>query len=162
MADAGAGVIDRTIKLQVAAARQEESGHGIARMPKSAMAALGITEGDTVQIVGKRSTAARAVLATMEAEDVPARAERAGARLTESLSSLDGVAEVRGLGLLIAAELDGLDARTVVADALAGGLIANAVTPSAIRLAPSLLVTDDEIDRASTILGAALEQAASS
>jgi acetylornithine/N-succinyldiaminopimelate aminotransferase len=108
------------------------------------------------------TAAARAVLATMEAEDVPARAERAGARLTEALSSLNGVAEVRGLGLLIAAELDGLDARTVVAEALAGGLIANAVTPSAIRLAPSLLVTDDEIDRAVTILGDALARAASS
>jgi acetylornithine/N-succinyldiaminopimelate aminotransferase len=108
------------------------------------------------------TAAARAVLATTEAEDVPARAERAGARLTDALSSLNGVAEVRGLGLLIAAELDGLDARTVVAEALAGGLIANAVTPSAIRLAPSLLVTDDEIDRAVTILGDALARAASS
>jgi transitional endoplasmic reticulum ATPase len=65
---ADAGVIERTIKLQVAAARQEESGHGIARMPKSAMGALGITEGDTVEIVGKRATAARAVLAYPEDE----------------------------------------------------------------------------------------------
>ncbi|MFA7587431.1 MAG: CDC48 family AAA ATPase [Novosphingobium sp.] len=54
--------------MQVANARQEESGHGIARMPKSAMAALGITEGDTVEITGKRSTAARAVLAYAEDE----------------------------------------------------------------------------------------------
>ncbi|MBV9951044.1 MAG: acetylornithine transaminase [Acidimicrobiia bacterium] len=108
------------------------------------------------------TAAARAVLATMEAEDVPARAERAGARLTKVLEGLDGVAEVRGLGLLIAAELDGLDARTVVAEALAGGLIANAVTPSAIRLAPSLLVSDEDIDRAGDILGAALARTASS
>lgn len=57
---------DKTVKLQVAAARQEESGHGIARMPKTAMGALGITEGDVVEIVGKRSTAARAVLAYPE------------------------------------------------------------------------------------------------
>ena len=68
MADAPASVEDRTVKLQVAAARQEESGNGIARMPKSAMGALGITEGDVVEITGKRVTAARAVLAYPEDE----------------------------------------------------------------------------------------------
>ena len=61
MADAPAIIEDRTVKLQVAAARQEESGQGIARLPKSAMAALGITEGDVLEIIGKRTTPARAV-----------------------------------------------------------------------------------------------------
>ncbi len=61
-------VKDRTVKLQVAAARQEESGQGIARMPKKALAALGVTEGDVVEVVGKRSTAARVVLAYPEDE----------------------------------------------------------------------------------------------
>ena len=68
MAEAAAGAEDRTVRLQVAAARQEESGNGIARMPKTAMAALGITEGDVVEIAGKRTTAARAVLAYAEDE----------------------------------------------------------------------------------------------
>ncbi|MCK9541503.1 MAG: CDC48 family AAA ATPase [Novosphingobium sp.] len=68
MADAAAGVEERTVKLQVAAARQEESGNGIARMPKSAMAALGVTEGDAVEITGKRTTVAQAVLAYPEDE----------------------------------------------------------------------------------------------
>ena len=57
-----------TVRLQVAAARQEESGHGIARLPKSTMAALGITEGDVVEIEGKRATPARALLAYAEDE----------------------------------------------------------------------------------------------
>ncbi len=65
---AAASVSERTVKLQVAAARQEESGHGIARMPKSTLSALGLIEGDTVQIEGKRTTAARAVLAYAEDE----------------------------------------------------------------------------------------------
>ena len=56
------------IKLQVAAARQEESGQGIARLPKSTFSALGITEGDVVEIAGKRNTAARAVVAYAEDE----------------------------------------------------------------------------------------------
>ena len=56
------------IKLQVAAARQEESGQGIARLPKSTFSALGITGGDVVEIAGKRNTAARAVVAYAEDE----------------------------------------------------------------------------------------------
>lgn len=63
-ADAGT----RAVRLQVAAARQEESGQGIARLPKATMGRLGITEGDIVSIEGKRSTAARAVLAYAEDE----------------------------------------------------------------------------------------------
>jgi len=57
-----------TIRLQVAAARQEESGRGIARMPRSAFQALGITEGDAVEIEGKRITAALAIPAYEEDE----------------------------------------------------------------------------------------------
>jgi acetylornithine/N-succinyldiaminopimelate aminotransferase len=98
------------------------------------------------------TAAARAVLAVMEQEDVPARAARAGARLTERLEELPAVAGVRGLGLLLAVELAGHDAAEVNADLLAAGLVANAVTPTALRLAPSLLISDDEIDEAVDII----------
>ncbi|MEW4449745.1 CDC48 family AAA ATPase [Qipengyuania sp. JC766] len=54
---------EKTVRLQVAAARQEESGQGIARLPRSAFQALGITEGDVVEIEGKNSTAAIAMSA---------------------------------------------------------------------------------------------------
>jgi predicted acetylornithine/succinylornithine family transaminase len=102
------------------------------------------------------TAAARAVLATMEAEDVPALAARAGARLTERLSALPGVASVRGQGLLLAVELDGHDARTVNAALLDAGLVANAVTPTALRLAPSLLISDAEIDEAVALIAGVL------
>jgi acetylornithine aminotransferase len=92
----------------------------------------------------------------MEAEDVPARATRAGARFTERLSALPGVAGVRGQGLLLAVELDGHDARTVNAALLDAGLVANAVTPTALRLAPSLLISDAEIDEAVGIIAGVL------
>jgi acetylornithine/N-succinyldiaminopimelate aminotransferase len=98
------------------------------------------------------AAAARATLAVMEAEDVPARATRAGRRLAEGLAGLPGVASVRGRGLLLAAELAERPANDVAAAALAAGLVVNAVTPTAIRLAPSLLVTDDEIDEALAVL----------
>ncbi|MEO6987132.1 MAG: acetylornithine transaminase [Aquihabitans sp.] len=99
------------------------------------------------------AAAARAVLAVMEAEDVPARSLRAGERFTDALMSVPGIAGVRGRGLLLAAQLDdGLDARVVAAAALDAGLLINAVTPTALRFAPSLLVTDDELDQAVAIL----------
>jgi len=50
-----------TRRIQVANSRPEDSGRGLAHMPRSMMAALGIGEGDVIEIVGKRSTPARAV-----------------------------------------------------------------------------------------------------
>ena len=103
------------------------------------------------------AAAARAVLQVMEAEDVPGRATAAGRRLTEALEGLAGVASVRGFGLLLAAELEpGRDAKAVAAAALDAGLVVNAVSPTAIRLAPSLLVRDEEIDEAVAILAEVL------
>lgn len=102
-------------------------------------------------------SAALAVLDVMERDDVPALAAAAGARLAAGLEELPGVVGVRGLGLLLAAELGaGTDAVAVARACLEGGLVVNAVTPSALRLAPSLLVTDAEIDEALTILRGAL------
>ena len=60
---AEAAVAEKTVRLQVAAARQEESGQGIARLPRSAFQALGVTEGDVLEITGKRTTAAVAMSA---------------------------------------------------------------------------------------------------
>ncbi|MGZ3172696.1 MAG: CDC48 family AAA ATPase [Croceibacterium sp.] len=61
MAEVAEKVKPGTVRLQVAAARQEESGQGVARMPRSAFQALGITDGDFVEIEGKRLTAAVAI-----------------------------------------------------------------------------------------------------
>ncbi|MFM6853123.1 MAG: AAA family ATPase, partial [Sphingopyxis sp.] len=47
--------------LQVANARPEEAGRGIARVPRRVLAALGLSEGDIVEIVGKRTTGSRIV-----------------------------------------------------------------------------------------------------
>ena len=55
--------------------------------------------------------------------------------------------------------MDGIDAKVVAQRCLDAGLIVNAVTPSALRLAPSLLVRDDEIDAAVAILATVLAAA---
>ena len=118
--------------------------------------------GDHGSTFGGQPLAASAALATlqvMEAEDVPHRARRAGARLEHALSAIPGVASVRGLGLLLAAELTpellerfGGAAKSVQAALLDAGLVVNAVTPTALRFAPPLLVSDAEIDEAVSIL----------
>jgi len=50
-----------TGKLQVATMRPDDSGRGIARLPRAVMTAMGLAEGDVIEIVGKRSTPARAI-----------------------------------------------------------------------------------------------------
>lgn len=102
------------------------------------------------------TAAARAVLATMEGEDVPGRATRAGERLRTALTGLDSVIGVRGLGLLLAVELAGGRSAEVATELLDQGVVVNAVTPTALRLAPSLLIDDAEIDHAVTAIAAAI------
>jgi acetylornithine/succinyldiaminopimelate/putrescine aminotransferase len=104
--------------------------------------------------------AAKATLAVMEAEDVCGRARRAGARLAEGLALLPGVVSVRGAGLLLAAQLAAPVAKEASALALEQGLLVNAVRPDSVRVAPPLLVSDDEVDEALAILGVVLGELA--
>src|SRR3546814_5693790 len=48
-------------RIQVANARPEDAGLGLARLPLAVMAELHLAEGDVVEIAGKRSTPARVV-----------------------------------------------------------------------------------------------------
>ncbi|MFI5044584.1 MAG: acetylornithine transaminase [Acidimicrobiales bacterium] len=112
------------------------------------------------------ASAARAVLAGREREDVPARAARAGETFKREMGGLPGVTDVRGLGLLIAVELDsdllgGADAKVVAGALLDAGVVVNAVTPTALRLAPSLLISDDEIKEAVAAIATVLSDCAS-
>ncbi len=103
------------------------------------------------------TSAARAVLAELARIDAPAAARRAGEHLSDALGATPGIAGVRGLGLLLAAELDdGHDAKAIASACLDAGLVLNAVTASALRLAPPLNVTDAEIDEAVTLLAKVL------
>ena len=100
---------------------------------------------------------ARAVLNEMIRLDVPTLSARAGGRLMDALRETPGIVAVRGLGLLIAAQLDdGHDAKLVANACLDAGLVVNAVTPTALRFAPPLTVSDAEIDDAVAILAKVL------
>jgi len=123
--------------------------------------AAAFAPGDYATTFGGQPLAARAALAVldvMERERVPERAARAGTRLVEALAKLDGVAEVRGAGLLVAAELSPPhDAKEIAQRCLERGVVVNAVTPTALRFAPPLLVSDAEIDEAVARVADALQ-----
>ena len=58
-----ADILDRvkSRRVQVASLPPADSGRGFARLPDKLMDDLGLAEGDVIEIVGKRSTAARAI-----------------------------------------------------------------------------------------------------
>ncbi len=103
------------------------------------------------------TSAARAVLRVMEAIDAPAEALRIGGELMARLEEVDGVTTVRGLGLLLAAQLDeGIVAGEVVSLCLQRGVVLNAVTPTSVRFAPPFTLTTEQMDEALSIFGEAI------
>ena len=107
------------------------------------------------------TSAARAVLRIMEAIDAPSLAREAGDQLMGKLLQVPNVTDTRGLGLLIAAEIDteqvGMTGPEIALACLKAGLVVNGISPTAIRLAPPLTVSTDEIDEAMEKLSVVLE-----
>jgi predicted acetylornithine/succinylornithine family transaminase len=112
--------------------------------------------GSTYSGTALATAAVIAVIDEMRRLDAPALAAAQGARLTAALEKLPAVTAVRGRGLLLAAELEDRDAGDVYRRLLADGLITNAVSKTALRLAPPLTVTDQELDEAVDKIAAAL------
>lgn len=113
--------------------------------------------GSTYSGTAIAGAAVSAVIAEMRRLDAPALARAKGARLAAGLAAIDGVVEVRGLGLLLAADLGaGRDAKAVYTELLQRGLITNAVNATSLRFAPPLTVSDDEIDEAVAIVASVL------
>ncbi len=100
--------------------------------------------------------AALAVLDEIEQRDLLANCQARSRQFTVALSALEGVAGVRGRGLLLAAILEGEWAATVTRRALELGLVVNNVRPDAVRFAPSLTITAEETDEAVSRFASAL------
>jgi acetylornithine/N-succinyldiaminopimelate aminotransferase len=103
--------------------------------------------------------AALAVLDTIEHEDLLARARDLGARLRDGLSHDPRVTGARGRGLLIGLDVT-VDAPAVVVAARAHGFIVNATGPHTVRLAPPLVLGDDDVDAFRAVWPAILDDAA--
>jgi acetylornithine/N-succinyldiaminopimelate aminotransferase len=79
-----------------------------------------------------------------------------GGRLAAGLGAIDGIAEVRGRGLMVGVTLaPGLDAGEVQSRCLDAGLVVNVPAPGMLRFLPPLIVTAAEVDRALEIVAAA-------
>ena len=96
----------------------------------------------------------------MERIDAPAVSAKAGATLTEAVMALPQVSGVRGLGMLLAVELVGCDAPAVAARCLEEGLVLNGVTPTALLMAPPLVISDEQIAEGVAILARVLNEMA--
>ncbi len=104
------------------------------------------------------TAAARATIAEMERIDAPRLARDRGDYLRRRLMELEAVKEVRGAGLLLAAELkEHFDAKLICAALLAEGLVVNPVTSRSLRFAPPITVSEDEIDQAIAIMKRVLQ-----
>jgi len=95
-------------------------------------------------------SAALAVIATTEKENLVARAGQLGQRMLngfhQQLSDTAGVVEIRGLGLMLAVELD-RPCAALVKQALARGLLINVTADKVVRLLPPLIISDAQADR---------------
>ena len=92
--------------------------------------------------------AALAVLDEIEERELLANCRARSRQFTQALTALEGVAAVRGRGLLLAAILEGDWAEKVTRRALERGLVVNNVRPNAVRFAPPLTITDEETEEA--------------
>ncbi|WP_406831151.1 acetylornithine transaminase [Pedococcus sp. KACC 23699] len=94
------------------------------------------------------AAAGLAVIDTIEEQDLLAHAAEAGQHLVEAVAALGHplVTGVRGLGLLRAITLAAPVAAQVAAAARDAGFIVNPVAPDALRLAPPLIVTTEQLD----------------
>ena len=110
---------------------------------------------------GGNPVAAAAALATLhviERDDLVAHAGRLGQYLRGALAATGHplLAGLRGEGLLVALQLARPVAAEVAAELLRAGFIVNAVAPDAIRLAPPLVLTTEQVDAFAAALPAAL------
>jgi acetylornithine/N-succinyldiaminopimelate aminotransferase len=107
------------------------------------------------------AAAALAVLDTIRDEGLLERAKELEHRFTAGIEALGhpGVAGVRGRGALLGVVLTAPVAGELEARLRAAGFLANAVAPDVLRLAPSLVLTDAQVDAFLAALPAALDSA---
>jgi acetylornithine/N-succinyldiaminopimelate aminotransferase len=119
-------------------------------------ACIGVGETGTLLEPGNHGTtfggnpvacaAALAVIRTIEDDGLLEHATVLGQKLRDGLAADPRVTEVRGEGLLIGLDLATEVSADVAAAALAHGFIVNNPTPRRIRLAPPLVLTQDDAE----------------
>ena len=124
-------------------------------LPLGAMIALGkaaelFQPGDHGSTFGGNPVTTAAGLAAIkfiETQKLLKKVEQKGSYLIQELALIPGVKEVRGAGLLIGIELESLNSSDVANSLRAAGVLVNAASPTTIRIAPALIVTDAQIEK---------------
>jgi acetylornithine/N-succinyldiaminopimelate aminotransferase len=135
-------------------------------LPLGAMLALGRTAklfqpGDHGSTFGGNPVACAAALAAIdviEKKSLLFKVKGYEALLKVELSKLPGVQEVRGQGLLLGVVLTNENANTVRDSLLRLGVLVNAPSASAIRIAPALTITTREIKKFISIFAKVLKE----
>jgi len=107
-----------------------------------------LTPGDHGTTFGGNPVACAAGLAvihTIESQKLLDQVRSNGHWLREQLAAVPGISAVRGAGMLTAFELAQANAPKLVAAALEAGFIINATDDSTIRLAPPLVITQEQL-----------------
>ena len=99
------------------------------------------------------AAAALAALGVIDDAALMRRTRELGARFAALLDELDGVASVRGRGLMVGVSLaEGLDAGGVAGAALDAGLVINVPGPGMLRFLPPLVIGEDEVETAMNVM----------
>ena len=116
--------------------------------------AQAFSAGDHASTFGGNPLAARAACAAFDVllqERVLDNCERVGRYLREGLQGLafkfPKIREVRGRGLMVGVEFEGLSAKEVAKGCLERGVLINAIGERVLRLVPPLIITEVEVDR---------------
>jgi acetylornithine/N-succinyldiaminopimelate aminotransferase len=120
----------------------------------------GFRPGDHGTTYGGSPAIAAGALATLrvvEEDDLIGNAQRMGERLASGLRLVPGVAAVRGAGLMLAVELSAGNAAAVMVGLRTRGVLVNAVSDSALRLIPPLVIDADQVDLAIAAVHAVLQ-----
>lgn len=102
------------------------------------------------------AAAALATLGVIEQDNLLANAQARGEQLRDGIMATGNslFKSTRGAGLLDAVELTHPCAHAAMNWMLEHGLIVNAVAPDALRLAPPLIVSEQDVDEAISIMAA--------
>lgn len=120
----------------------------------------GLERGDHGSTFGGGPLVAAAALAVLDVVDEPEllrQVRRLGSLLTQGLEEIEGVAGVRGRGLMLGVDLaDGQDAAATQAMLLEAGLVVNVPRRGVLRLLPPLVIDEQDVDKALSVMRRAL------
>ncbi|MBO4865327.1 MAG: aspartate aminotransferase family protein [Ruminococcus sp.] len=103
--------------------------------------------------------AALAAIEEMEEKHIADNAAKMGAYFMDKLKTLPYIKEVRGQGLLVGVEFDGVNAVEVKHKCFDRKLLITAIGENVIRMVPPLIITEEDCDKAVAIIREAIEDA---